>query len=559
MAAPIRLFQIGQRGIDVVNKPQDLDEAELVVAQNVEVSSSGGQGGLDQRCGMTPVNVTPLNSGAPILSVLDVPAPLLNDFTPTLYASLTDGNWRKSTDGATWSSVNIGATNFNGFIDLGSWRQWPKIMTVGRKIYYIGNVNQQGTSQIPVYSYDGTTNALISYVPPAMIGTVLSTPVTPSIGVFGTAGATSYSYKVVARFGSSHSAASSAGSTSTGNASLSSSNGNSVVPGSPPVPGATSYDVYRTVGGATQGLIGTIPIVAGAFTFGNGGGSPGTIFSDTGLTGDGTSAPSSASGSQAAAPLQVIDMVTDGTFIYAAVIDALPSDPTVYGRLLKFDPQSVSWQQVGANFPTSSGLGAAGCLAFFDGALSYGTYIGLSPATGNTGYLTTAATPLPAGGIIEVKTTEANLPAAALAVFNGEAYVGKVSLASTGTVGKVTKRAALNTWSDVLTGSASAQYNAFTNMTVYNGRLYAGWFSGDANTAAFIKSSADGSAWTTEVTLDKNEMACQPVIFNSELYWVLGKTSANTLSRIIKRTIGGTWSTVDTGFNYTGAIGIVYA
>jgi hypothetical protein len=105
--------------------------------------------------------------------------------------------------------------------------------------------------------------------------TPVATPSTPTVTPAGTTGSTTYAYKVVARNAKGHSAASSAGSTTSGNSSLSSSNKNGVTWSA--VTGATSYDVYRTTGGATQGLIIS--------------GTTGTSVFDTGLTADGSTAP----------------------------------------------------------------------------------------------------------------------------------------------------------------------------------------------------------------------------------------------------------------------------
>lgn len=87
-----------------------------------------------------------------------------------------------------------------------------------------------------------------SYPPFAAPGAPTATPT-------GTTGATSYSYTVAALDGNGGvTAASAAGSTSTGNATLSGTNYNALSVTA--VPGAVQYAWYRTVGGATQGLIG---------------------------------------------------------------------------------------------------------------------------------------------------------------------------------------------------------------------------------------------------------------------------------------------------------------
>lgn len=102
----------------------------------------------------------------------------------------------------------------------------------------------------------------------------LSTPATPTVSPEGATGATTYRYKYIAFQGArAVSPVSAAGSTSTGNASLSASNFNRVT--GTAVSGATLYAFYRTAGGATQGLIGT---------------STSPTLDDTGLVADGTAA-----------------------------------------------------------------------------------------------------------------------------------------------------------------------------------------------------------------------------------------------------------------------------
>lgn len=113
----------------------------------------------------------------------------------------------------------------------------------------------------------------------------LAQPGAPTVTPTGTTGATNYSYVIVAlgatppvgqsaQGGQQHSQASTAGTTATGNASLTVGNFNHNTWSA--VPGVTSYDVYRTVGGATQGKIGN---------------TTGLFFDDTGLVADGTTAP----------------------------------------------------------------------------------------------------------------------------------------------------------------------------------------------------------------------------------------------------------------------------
>ena len=102
----------------------------------------------------------------------------------------------------------------------------------------------------------------------------LSVPAAPTITNSGTTGSTTYTYTVTASNSAGETVASAGGSTTTGNATLTSTNKNIVT--ITYVNGATSYNVYRTVGGATQGKIGTITPAT-------------TVLNDTGLTASGSS------------------------------------------------------------------------------------------------------------------------------------------------------------------------------------------------------------------------------------------------------------------------------
>lgn len=142
-----------------------------------------------------------------------------------------------------------------------------------------------GTSNTAVPLDLGQSNAPFAnlYIAGSLTGTELyvtqlPTPSAPTITNVGTAGATTYSYKVVARTINNHSPVSAAGSTATGNNTLTGSNYNHIV--WTPVTGAQFYDVYRTVGGATQGLISG----AGVSAFDG-------FFDDTGFPGGGETAP----------------------------------------------------------------------------------------------------------------------------------------------------------------------------------------------------------------------------------------------------------------------------
>ncbi|MDL2342454.1 MAG: right-handed parallel beta-helix repeat-containing protein, partial [Patescibacteria group bacterium] len=107
------------------------------------------------------------------------------------------------------------------------------------------------------------------------VNSALVTPAAPTVTNQGTAGSTSYSYAVTAFDGLGETLASTATTTTTGNATLNGTNFNRIVPAR--VSGAVSYKIYRTASAgspATTGLIGTL--AGGASTF---------QFDDTGLAG----------------------------------------------------------------------------------------------------------------------------------------------------------------------------------------------------------------------------------------------------------------------------------
>lgn len=148
-----------------------------------------------------------------------------------------------------------------------------------------------------------------------IVVTALSTPAAPTITTVGAAGATTYTYTVEATNGAGTTVASSGGSTATGNATLSVSNYNTVT--WTIVTGATGYKVRRTVGGATQGLIATVTS-----------GSTLTV-NDTGLTGDGTVAPTTnttgsmvlgtpTGGNQGAGTLNALALYVNGVSVVAS-------------------------------------------------------------------------------------------------------------------------------------------------------------------------------------------------------------------------------------------------
>jgi hypothetical protein len=120
-----------------------------------------------------------------------------------------------------------------------------------------------------------TFNSFASY---SVNATQLSNPGAPSITNVGTAGATTWTYKIVAKLADgSTTAAGTAGTTTAGNATLDATNKNSLTWTA--VTGASTYDVYRTVAGLVPSSLGKIANVSSA------------AYIDAGAAGDLTTAP----------------------------------------------------------------------------------------------------------------------------------------------------------------------------------------------------------------------------------------------------------------------------
>lgn len=158
----------------------------------------------------------------------------------------------------------------------------------------------------------------------------VATPSAPTVTPTGGVG-TSYSYKLVATDSSgATTAASSAGSTAAGPTTLDATHYNTVT-WTDPVSTPGSILIYRTAGGATQGLIGTV--AAGVQTF-----------RDDGKVADGTVAPSSnTTGIGAAtecASLREKSVQVDGTFV---------STNQIQGTI-----DGVNWQNEGSAATTAT-------------------------------------------------------------------------------------------------------------------------------------------------------------------------------------------------------------
>jgi hypothetical protein len=146
----------------------------------------------------------------------------------------------------------------------------------------------------------------------------LSVPVWLLLGQVGTVGTTTYTYQIVARDVNGDTVPGATHTITNGNATLDSTNFIEIEI-SPTGIGPASYDVYRVVGGATQGKIGSLFPQAVNSTQNNS-----LIFKDTGLSGDSSSAPTG----NTTGGLVLVNAASFGQY----VVSGLPTG--VEGRLL---------------------------------------------------------------------------------------------------------------------------------------------------------------------------------------------------------------------------------
>lgn len=145
-----------------------------------------------------------------------------------------------------------------------------------------------GTGAVPSFKALNASNQFEINCGHAVVDTALTVrstavPATPTAVVNGTTGATTYVYRVVGRSGSLQ-APSATRTVTTGNATLSTIN--SITLTFVPTPGFLTYDIYRSTGGSTQGMIGTVIGI-----FGPNVATPTLTFTDAGLVADGSTAP----------------------------------------------------------------------------------------------------------------------------------------------------------------------------------------------------------------------------------------------------------------------------
>ena len=193
---------------------------------------------------------------------------------------------------------------------------------------------------------DGTTaptaNTSGALAAPVIAGSISPSQLTTPVGVVatpqGTAGSTTISYKIVARANTGTTAASSAGTTTTANATLSASN--NVLVTWDPVPGAVSYDVYRTAAGGTPSTTGLVAnVLVGT-----------TSYTDTGAAGDSTTAPTvNTTGAITTPGPATVGQFAENTTDQAIATSTTITAPNLIGGIIRCTTSATSTTDTAAN------------------------------------------------------------------------------------------------------------------------------------------------------------------------------------------------------------------
>lgn len=161
------------------------------------------------------------------------------------------------------------------------------------------------------------------------------------------------------------------------------------------------------------------------------------------------------------------------------------------------------------------------------------------------------------------------------AVYKGKLYAA--TAAAAGTAAIIEERTAAGVWSTSRTGTASAEMNYFDGLQVFDGNLYAIYssasqFAGGTGDETYTSElhKFDGSSWSVDRDLAANDSIVVPLgkcVTADTMFYATwrnpGGANPYASGRILKRTTGGSFSTVSLGagaaqpqnFGFTGELG----
>lgn len=168
MPGKISIYNLGERGVNVVKSPIHLTDGELRSAQNAIFDPASAEGGIRKRGGMPRFSGSAMAGS--VMGIVNVPLAAPSQITRYFFLALSTEDadtWARSTDGTTWTEVTspARAQSITHVVDAQHQYYVGKMATLNRKIYYFGNDYVQGTTDPPVRVYDGTNDYELFRVP----------------------------------------------------------------------------------------------------------------------------------------------------------------------------------------------------------------------------------------------------------------------------------------------------------------------------------------------------------------------------------------------------------
>ncbi len=173
MAGKINVYNLGEKGVNVVKSPIHLTDGELRSAQNAIFDPASAEGGIRKRGGMPRFSGSAM-AGA-VQGIVNVPLPASGQIARTFYLALgvfDADTWATSVTGVTWTdgvtparAQTLTQCQIGGTILYYSQR----MATFNRRIYYAGSdyiqYNAANHTAPPVRVYDGVNDYELFRIP----------------------------------------------------------------------------------------------------------------------------------------------------------------------------------------------------------------------------------------------------------------------------------------------------------------------------------------------------------------------------------------------------------
>lgn len=177
MSGKISVYNLGQLGVDVVKTPVHIDDGAFTKAQNAQLDTVQGVGGIRKRDGMARHNSSAM-AGA-VRGVIGLPLADPNSLTRWFYIPIDDhggaatGTWRRSSNGTSWSTVAVGGIPVvaesiaSGLHDTAFpyWQDFQPWIALNNAIYYPSNDYTHTTDDVPIHRFDGSVDYRITQIP----------------------------------------------------------------------------------------------------------------------------------------------------------------------------------------------------------------------------------------------------------------------------------------------------------------------------------------------------------------------------------------------------------